>query len=60
MGKKVKFIQTDPGLGMGGTIMLIVAVLVVFGALAYFFIFHGDALTLPNEQQIVAAQKAQT
>lgn len=59
MSKKVKLIQTDPGLSAGGVIMLILAVVVVFGAGAYFFFFHSDSISLPNEQQIVEAQKAQ-
>lgn len=59
MSKKVKLIQTDPGLSTGGIILLILAVVVVFGAGAYFFFFHGDSMSLPNEQEIIAAQKAQ-
>lgn len=58
MGKKTKFVK-DAGLGIGGTIFLVLALIVVFGGLAYFFLNHGDSLSLPSEQEIIAAQKAQ-
>jgi len=58
--KNPKFIRDDPGLSAGGVIFLVVAVMVIFGALGYFFFFHGDSIKIPTEDQIIQAQKAQS
>lgn len=42
------FIREDPGMGKGAIILLIIAVLVVFGGLAYFLMTQGDTLALPK------------
>lgn len=42
------FIKEDPGMGKGAIILLILAVVVVFGGLAYFLMTQGDTLALPK------------
>lgn len=42
------FIKEDPGMGKGAIILLILAVIIVFGGLAYFLMTQGDTLALPK------------
>ncbi len=42
------FIKEDPGMGKGAVILLILAALLVFGALGYVLMHFGSSLALPK------------
>ena len=48
--KNERFIR-EPGMGLGAMIVLVLAGVLVFGALAYALTFHGDVFSLPRPAQ---------